>query len=147
MATRRREPRAVSRDGAEKRGIGETKRRRRGAEPSLAVVTDRRGEGDDSAAARGLLHTLRAGRLDAPTLAPAVPGWAQLRFAVAPAVSRGRRRSLPRLDSSASMRYTDFAYVWASPAVTSWRVLGRAAQKQILTRQLVDMLRPRGGPR
>jgi len=61
-------------------------------EPSLAVVTDRRGEGEDLAAARGPLHTLRGGRLDAPMLAPAEPRWPQLRFAVAPAVSRERRR-------------------------------------------------------
>jgi hypothetical protein len=50
----------------------------------LAVVTDRRGEGEDPAAARGLLHTLRAGRFEAPMLAPAEPRWAQLRFAAAP---------------------------------------------------------------
>ena len=53
-------------------------------EQSLAVVTDRRGESDDPAAASGLLHTLRAGRLDAPMLAPGEPRWAQLRFAAAP---------------------------------------------------------------
>jgi hypothetical protein len=54
-------------------------------------VTDRRGECDDPAAASGLLHTLRAGRLDAPMLAPAEPRWAQLRFAVAPAVSKNEK--------------------------------------------------------
>ena len=53
-------------------------------EQSLAVVTDRRGECDDPAAASGLLHTLRAGRLDATMLAPAEPRWARLRFAAAP---------------------------------------------------------------
>lgn len=53
-------------------------------EPSFAVVTDRRGEGDDSAAASGLLHTLRTGRPDAPMLAPAEPRWRPLRFAAAP---------------------------------------------------------------
>jgi len=47
-------------------------------------VTDRRGEGDDPAAASGLLHTLRAGGLEAPMLAPGEPRWAQLRFAAAP---------------------------------------------------------------
>ncbi|MGD0267003.1 MAG: hypothetical protein ABSD47_18930 [Candidatus Methylomirabilota bacterium] len=47
-------------------------------------MTDRRGEGEDPAAARGLLHTLRAGRFEAPMLAPAEPRWAQLRFAAAP---------------------------------------------------------------
>ena len=56
-------------------------------EQSLAVVTDRRGECDDPAAASGLLYTLRAGRLDAPMLAPAEPRWAQLRFAAAPGLN------------------------------------------------------------
>ncbi len=50
----------------------------------MAVVTDCRGERGDPAAANGLLHTRRAGRLDPPMLAPAEPRWAQLLFAVAP---------------------------------------------------------------
>jgi hypothetical protein len=73
-----------SKGESENRGIGESERRRRGAEQSLAVVTDRRGECDDPAAASGLLHTLRAGHLEAPMLAPAEPRWGQLRFAATP---------------------------------------------------------------
>ena len=42
-------------------------------------MTVRRGEYDDPAAASGLLHTMHAGRLDAPMPAPAEPRWAQLR--------------------------------------------------------------------
>jgi len=53
----------------------------------LAVVRDRRGDYEDPAAASGLLHALRAGRLDAPMLAPAEPRWAQLRFAAAPGLN------------------------------------------------------------
>jgi len=59
-------------------------------------VTDRRGECDDPAAASGLLHTLRAGRLDAPMLAPGEPRWAQVRFAAAPGLDlRDRFRGAP----------------------------------------------------
>lgn len=54
-------------------------------------MADRRGEGEDPAAARGLVPILRAGRLDAPMLAPAAPRWAPLRFATAPGLDlRGR---------------------------------------------------------
>ena len=56
-------------------------------EQSLAVVRDRRGEGDDPAAARGLPDTLRTGRLDAPMLAPAEPRWARLRSGLEPGVN------------------------------------------------------------
>jgi hypothetical protein len=55
-------------------------------------MTDARGEVTDPATASGLLQVLRAVRLDAPMLAPAEPRWGPLRFAAAPAVSRGRRR-------------------------------------------------------
>ena len=47
-------------------------------------MTDRRGECEDPAAASGLLHTLRAGRLAASMLAPAEPRWSQLRCTAAP---------------------------------------------------------------
>lgn len=54
-------------------------------------MTDRRGERDDLAAASGLRHILRAGRLDASMLAPAEPRWAQLRFAAAPGLDLRNR--------------------------------------------------------
>ena len=62
-------------------------------EQILAVVTDRRGESDEPAAAGSLLHTLRAGRLEAPMLAPAEQRRGQLRFAATTGLDlRGRFR-------------------------------------------------------
>lgn len=54
-------------------------------------MANRGGDGDDPAAANGLLQTLRAGHLDAPILGPTESRWAQLRFALAPGVDLGDR--------------------------------------------------------